>query len=80
MAPVAHNWHKRSASSIAFLVHSATGLWLTVLLAVVMITGTITVLFAEIDWLVYPEMRVTPGETRVSPGAAVGRLDEPAVT
>ena len=44
---------KRTASSIAFLVHSATGLWLTVLLAVVMVSGTITVLFAEIDWPVH---------------------------
>ena len=59
---------KRSASNVAFLVHSATGLWLTILLAVVMVTGTITVLFAEIDWLIYPEMRVSPGETRVNPG------------
>lgn len=59
---------KRSASSIAFLVHSATGLWLTVLLAVVMVSGTITVLFAEIDWLAYPEMRVAPAESRVNPG------------
>lgn len=60
---------KRSASNVAFLVHSATGLWLTVMLAVVMVTGTITVLFAEIDWLIYPELRVTPAETRANPGA-----------
>ena len=60
---------KRTASNIAFLVHSATGLWLTILLAVVMVTGTITVLFAEIDWLIYPELRVAPAETRANPGA-----------
>ena len=59
---------RRSAARIAFLVHSATGLWLTVLLAVVMVSGTITVLYAEIDWLVYPEVRVTAAESRVSPG------------
>ena len=59
---------KRSASNVAFLVHSATGLWLTIMLAVVMVTGTITVLFAEIDWLIYPELRVTPAETRANPG------------
>ncbi len=58
----------RSTSNIAFLVHSATGLWLTILLSVVLVTGTITVLFAEIDWLIYPEMRVAPAETRVNPG------------
>ena len=68
MAPVARNRRKRSASSIAFLIHSATGLWLTILLAVVMISGTITVLFAEIDWLIYSEMRVAPAENRVNPG------------
>lgn len=59
---------KRTASNIAFLVHSASGLWLTILLAVVMISGTITVLYAEIDWLIHSEMRVTPGEERVNPG------------
>ena len=57
----------RSVPGIAFLIHSATGLWLTVLLAVVMVTGTITVLFAEIDWLI-PEMRVASAESRVNPG------------
>ena len=60
---------RRSVSNIAFLVYSATGLWLTVLLSVVLVTGTITVLFAEIDWLIYPKMRVMPAETRVNPGA-----------
>ena len=59
---------KRTASGIAFLIHSATGLWLTVLLTLVMVTGTITVLFAEIDWLIYPEMRVSLAEDRVNPG------------
>ena len=67
-AAAPRNRRKRTASSIAFLVHSATGLWLTVLLAVVMVSGTITVLFAEIDWLIYPEMRVTPAESQVNPG------------
>ena len=56
--PKQRNRRKRTSSSIAFLVHSATGLWLTVLLPVVMVSGTIMVLFAEIDWLIYPEMRV----------------------
>ena len=59
---------KRTGSKIVFLVHSASGLWLTVLLAVVMVTGTVAVFFAEIDWLLYPEMRVTPAEERVNPG------------
>ena len=68
MTTVARPKRKRSAANIAFLIHSATGLWLTILLAVVMISGTITVLFAEIDWLIYPEMRVAPAESRVNPG------------
>ena len=68
MTMVAPPKRKRSAANIAFLIHSATGLWLTILLAVVMISGTITVLFAEIDWLIYPEMRVAPAESRVNPG------------
>ena len=67
-AAAPRNRRKRSTANIAFLVHSATGLWLTVLLAVVIFTGTITVLFAEIDWLIYPEMRVAPAESRVNPG------------
>ncbi len=65
---------KRTASGIAFLVHSATGLWLTVLLAVVMVSGTITVLFAEIDWLIYPEVRVTAGDERINPGLLYDRV------
>ncbi|MEM9681978.1 MAG: PepSY-associated TM helix domain-containing protein [Pseudomonadota bacterium] len=68
VAPSAPPRRRRSSSNVAFLVHSATGLWLTILLSVVMVTGTITVLFAEIDWLIYSEMRVSPGEERVNPG------------
>ena len=66
----------RSAGRIAFLVHSATGLWLTILLAVVMVSGTVTVLYAEIDWLVYPEIRVSPAEDRVNPGLLYDNLLE----
>lgn len=53
---------------IAFLIHSATGLWLTLLMCVVLVTGTLTVVHNEIDWLIYPEIRVAPGEERVNPG------------
>ena len=65
---------RRSGARIAFLIHSATGLWLTLLLVVVMVSGTITVLYAEIDWLVYPEVRVIPGGNRVSPGVLYDNL------
>ena len=66
--------HKRTASNVAFLVHSASGLWLTILLAVVMVSGTITVLYAEIDWLIHSEMRISPGEERVNPGLLYDNL------
>ena len=58
---------KRTASNVAFLVHSATGLWLTLLLAVVMVTGTIMVLFAEIDWLIYPRCALGPAKPATIP-------------
>lgn len=54
---------------VAFLVHSATGLWLTLVLLLVMVSGTLTVLTWEVDWLLYPEMRVAPGEARANAGA-----------
>jgi len=54
---------------VAFVVHSATGLWLTLVLLLVMVSGTLTVLTWEIDWLLYPEMRVAPSEARVNAGA-----------
>jgi len=57
------------AGRMAFVIHSAAGLWLNLLMAVVLITGTLTVFAHEIDWLIYPETRVSAGEARVNPGA-----------
>jgi len=54
---------------IAFLIHSAAGLWLNLLMAVVLITGTLTVFALEMDWLIYPEARTSAGDSRVNPGA-----------
>ena len=59
----------RTAGRGAFVIHSASGLWLNLLMAVVLITGTLTVFANEIDWLIHPEARVSAGETRVNPGA-----------
>lgn len=59
---------KAKAGRIAYLIHSATGLWLTLVLSVVMISGTLTVLDGEIDWLLYPQSRVAPGDERINPG------------
>lgn len=49
-----------SAARIAYLVHSAAGLWFTALLSVIMITGTIAVFTPEIDRLVFPALGSTP--------------------
>ena len=66
---VPRSWGQRSTANIAFLVHSPTGLWLTAFLASGTVTGTITALFAEIDWLNNPGLRVRLVGTRVRPGA-----------
>ena len=61
-----------SAARVAFLVHSAAGLWLFVLLSVVMVTGTVAVFGAEIDRLAHPQLRVSPpsGDApQLTPGA-----------
>lgn len=61
---------KLSAQYIAWWIHSLFGLKLTLALSLVLFTGAIAVLAEEIDWLVYPEMRVErqPGQVHLSPG------------
>ena len=67
---------KLSAQYIAWLIHSFFGLKLTLALALVLFTGAIAVLAEEIDWLVYPEMRVErqPGQVHLSPGQIVDNI------
>lgn len=60
-----------SAPRIAYLVHSAAGLWFTILLTVVMVTGTLAVFAPEVDRLVFPQLRSAPPDAdaeRLNPG------------
>lgn len=45
---------------VAFAVHSWLGLGFCLLLTVILLTGTLAVFHKEIDWLIYPQSRVTP--------------------
>ncbi|MGH1350925.1 MAG: PepSY-associated TM helix domain-containing protein [Methyloligellaceae bacterium] len=67
---------RRTWTSVAFFVHSASGLWFTLLLSVVLLSGTFTVLFQEIDWLLYEQMRVVPQAERANPGKLYDALKE----
>ncbi|MEM6773653.1 MAG: PepSY-associated TM helix domain-containing protein [Pseudomonadota bacterium] len=49
-----------------FALHSWFGFHLALIMSVVLFTGTIAVIADEIDWLLRDEMRVTPGEQKVS--------------
>nr|WP_284701436.1 PepSY-associated TM helix domain-containing protein [Rhodoplanes tepidamans] len=53
------------------MVHSWLGLKLFLVLTLVMLTGTLAVLRDEIDWLVYPQLRVVPGAERAGIDAIV---------
>lgn len=60
-----------SASRAAYLVHSAAGLWFTILLTIVMASGTLAVFTPEIDRLVFPQLRSdppTPEAEKINPG------------
>ena len=60
-----------SAARVATLAHSAAGLWFTVLLTLIMVSGTLAVFAPEIDRLVFPQLRSappSPGAERVNPG------------
>lgn len=49
-----------SAARVAYLIHSAAGLWFAVLLTIVMCTGTIAVIAPQIDQMLFPELRAVP--------------------
>ena len=51
-----------------FDLHSWVGLKLSLLMAFVCLTGTLAVFSHEIDWLLHPEMRVTPSDDTASWG------------
>lgn len=57
-----------------FDLHSWVGLKLCVLMAFVCFTGTLAVFSHEIDWVLHPEMRVSPAPERANWGAMVGAI------
>lgn len=65
---------KLSGQYVAFLIHSFFGLKLTLLLTLVLASGTLAVFAKEIDWLIFSEMRVTPYDTRLSEGELMDKL------
>lgn len=65
---------KYTAQRVAHLIHSFVGLKLTVLLVIVLFTGTLAVFNQEIDWLIYSEMRATPQGEKMNPGEVYDRV------
>lgn len=67
---------KQRRSQLWFTIHSIVGVKLYLLLAIILISGTLAVFAREIDWLLLPEMRVTPVGERASPGVLLAALRE----
>lgn len=65
---------KYNRQYISFLIHSVVGLKLTLIMTLVLASGTLAVLAKEIDWLLMPEMRVTPQEERLDSGLLLDKL------
>ena len=53
-------------SRVALVIHNCLGLKLFLILAVVFLSGTLAVFRYEIDQLIYPQLRVEPGESLAS--------------
>lgn len=62
---------KAKGRSIWWRIHAWAGLKLSLLLAVILATGTLATISTELDWLVTPAMRVTPIS---APRASWGQL------
>ncbi|MEZ0472722.1 PepSY domain-containing protein [Luteimonas salinilitoris] len=67
--PASIDQRKPRGRRLWFDLHSWVGLKLCLFLGFVCFTGTLAVLAHEIDWLLYPEIRVAPGPERASWGA-----------
>lgn len=65
---------KVNTRKISYLIHSFVGLKLTLLLSVVLLTGTLAVFAQEINWLLYSEVRVTPQGEKMNPGDVFDKL------
>lgn len=71
---IARKKKKLSMRYLSYLIHSFVGLKLTLLMTVVLLTGTIAVFQQELDWLIYPEMRASEQGPRLSDGELLDRL------
>ncbi|UZE97069.1 PepSY-associated TM helix domain-containing protein [Alkalimarinus alittae] len=67
---------KYNTRRIVHLIHGFFGLKLTLLLTVVLLSGTLAVIAEEIDWLIYDEIRVTPVAERLNEGLLFDKLKE----
>ena len=63
-----------NARKISYLIHSFVGLKLTLLLSIVLLTGTLAVFAQEINWLLYSEVRAAPQGEKMNPGEAFDKL------
>ncbi len=52
-----------SWSRTSLVIHNWLGLKLFLILSVVLVSGTLAVFRYEIDWLIYPQLRVTPADS-----------------
>ncbi|MEM1197470.1 MAG: PepSY-associated TM helix domain-containing protein [Pseudomonadota bacterium] len=66
---------KKSQRKKLYELHSWVGFHLALIMGVVLFTGTIATVSNEIDWLIQSDMRVTPGEQRVSWGAMESAIE-----
>jgi len=65
---------KLTAHRAAYLIHSFIGLKLSLLLSIVLATGSIAVFSEELDWLFYSEVRVTPIGNKLNEGEVFDRM------
>lgn len=65
---------KFSKQYTAYLIHSFFGLKISLILTLVLASGTLAVISQEIDWLLIPEMRVEQGDTRMNEGTLLDKL------
>lgn len=57
-----------------FALHAWVGFHLAIVMSVILLTGTIATVSNEIDWLIYPEIRVSPGNQEIPLDEMVARV------